>query len=265
MAVIDVLTYNGELKILQLHLGVLNDYVDKFVIVEANKTFTGAEKPLYFFRDQRFFKKWWNKIEYYVVDNWDDPVLWQQAIESPNTKGASHWKREFYIKEHIHKALEKAGAKEDDTIFIGDVDEIIDPLAHFQSDTPIKAKLRVYAYWLNNRSNEQFWGTLVAQYKDIQGKCLNHMRSDTSLNSQGDYLGWHFTSMGGLEEVRRKLNDSYTPESYNTYDVQMLLPDRLRNGQDYLGRPFTFTVDETDWPRYLKDNRNKEAFKYMCK
>lgn len=263
MAVIDVFTFNGENDILKLHLAVLSDYVDKFIIVEANKTFTGQSKPLYFFRDQRFFKPWWKKITYHPVTNWDDTEIWEQAMSSPNTQGAGHWKREFYIKENIHKALKEARVQDDDTVLIGDVDEIIDPNATFDSETPVKAKLRVYAYYLNNRSNEEFHGTLIAQYKDIKDHCLNHVRSDKSLYSEGPYLGWHFTSMGGVEEVRRKLNDSYTAESYNTFEVQQLLPERMKKGTDYLGRNFDFTIDESEWPQYLKDNKQKYA--YLCR
>lgn len=261
--VVDCFTFNGESAILKLHLSVLNDYVDKFIIVEANKTFTGIEKPLYFFRDQRYFKPWWKKIDYYPITEWDDPDIWGQAANSPNTKGASHWKREFYIKESIHKALKASHVKDDDQVFIGDVDEIIDPLASFASETPIKAKLMVYSYYLNNRSNEDFHGTLIAQYGDVKNNCLNHMRSDTSLYSQGDYLGWHFTNMGGQEEVRRKLNDSYTSESYNTFEVQQMLPERMKQNTDYLGRQFQFWIDEKDWPAYLK--RNKLKYQQLCR
>lgn len=262
MSVISVVTFNGENDILKLHLGVLYDYVDKFIIVEANRTFTGAKKPMYFFRDTRFFAPWHKKIEYYPMTDWDDTEIWEMAIQSPNTQGASHWKREFYIKESIQKALKRYNVQDDDIVLIGDVDEIIDPLVSFQSDTLVKAKLRVYSYYLNNRSNEQFWGTLIGQYSEIKDKCLNHLRSDTSLNSKGPELGWHFTSMGGIEEVRRKLNDSYTPESYNTYEVQQKLPERMKERKDYLGRDFTFTVDESEWPQYLKDHR--KDFERMC-
>lgn len=258
-----VITYNGEMQILRLHLSILSNYVDKFIIVEADRTFTGITKPLYYFQQQRYFKEWWNKIEYYPVVQWDDVGLWEKAITSPNTKGAEHWKREFYIKENIQKALRKFNVKDEDTLLIGDVDEILDPETHFESDTPVKAKLRVYAYWLNNRSNEEFYGTLICQYKDIKDKCLNHIRSDTSLNSKGGYLGWHFTSMGGMDEVRRKLNDSYTSDSYNTFEVQQLLPERLKQGKDYLGRAFSFTIDESEWPEFLKENREK--YRYLCK
>lgn len=263
MKTYDVFTYNGEFQILKLHLSILDQYVDKFIIVEANKTFTGHDKQLYFFRDQRFFKPWWRKIEYYIVDEWDDPELWALANNSPNTTGASHWKREFYNKESIQKALIKFKVQDNDVVMIGDVDEIIDPTAEYESESPIKAKLRVYSGYLNNLSNEEFWGTLIAQYKDIKGQCLNHMRSDKSLYSKGDYLGWHFTNMGGIEEVRRKLNDSYTPETYNTFAVQQALPDRIRNAKDYLGRDFTFTLDEKEWPGYLRVNRAK--YEDLCK
>lgn len=259
----DCFTYNGETQILKLHLGILDPYVDRFLIVEANKTFSGQDKPLYFFRDQRYFKQWWKKIDYYVINDWDDVELWGQATNSPNTQGASHWKREFYIKENIHKALKEFKVQDDETLFIGDVDEIIDPLASYEADHPIKAKLRVYNYYLNNLSNEQFWGTLIALYGDIKGQCLNHLRSNKDLYSKGEPLGWHFSSMGGEDEVRRKLNDSYTHESYNTFEVQQLLSDRMKGGFDYLGRNFQYSFDETYWPLYLVNN--KEKFKQLLK
>lgn len=257
MAVIDTFFYNGERDILRLHLAIMAPYVDKFIICEAKTTFTRQPKPLYFFRDQRYFKEWWPKIRYYVIREDYTEEEYALAESSPNTRGASHWVWEFLQKESIQKALKAENAQDEDTLLIGDVDEIIDPTVNFESETPIKAKLRVYAYYLNNRSNEEFYGTLITQYKDIKGKCLNHFRSEKALYSKGDYLGWHFTSQGGLKEVQRKLNDSYTGESYNTPEVQALLPERHKEGTDYLGRPFKFTQDETEWPDYLKKHRKQ--------
>ena len=263
MATIDVMTFNGENEILKLHLSVLDPYVDKFIIVEANKTFSGESKPALLFRDERFFKPWWKKIDYYVMTEWDDPKIWEMAIRSPLTQGADHWKREFYIKESIHKALRANNVQDDDTVFIGDVDEIIDPTALYEADAPFKARLRVYSYYLNNRSNEAFWGTLVGKYGDIKDKCLNELRSNKDIYSEGDYLGWHFTSMGGVDEVRRKLKSSYTEETYNRPDVQEALADNMKANLDWLGRDFTFKTEESDWPQYLKEN--KKLFKDLCK
>jgi len=261
MAIVDLFTYNGEMQIARLHMAIMAPTVDRFIIVEANKTFSGKDKPLYFFRDQRYFKEWWNKIDYYVMNDWDDPLVWQQAVESPNTKGASHWKREFYIKECIHKAMEEFKVQDTDLVFIGDVDEVVDIASIKELPTPTKAKLRVYTYWLNNRSTEVFHGTLIALYKDIKDKCLNHLRSDKTLYSDR-YLGWHFTSQGGQNEVRRKLEDSYTNETLHTTVLQYL-DENMKISRDFLGRDFTFIVDESEWPQYLKDNKAK--YKALCR
>lgn len=243
----DVFTYNGEKDITDIHLNVLSPFVDRFIVVEAKTTFSGNKKPLYWSLHEKKFEKFWPKIDYYVIDenySYDEIEL---AEKSPNTVGARHWKNEFLQKESIHKALIRSGVQDEDTVYIGDADEIWEP---YEPTHPAKLKMMVYAYYLNNRSNEEFWGTLVSKYKDIKGKCLNHLRTEKNLRTL-NYYGWHFTSMGGLQAVRRKLNDSYTPESYNTYEVQEHLLKRLAEGKDYLGRDFKFWYDEDDWPQFL--------------
>jgi beta-1,4-mannosyl-glycoprotein beta-1,4-N-acetylglucosaminyltransferase len=251
--VYDAFTYNGEKEILDIRLNILNRHVDKFVIVEAKTTFTGQPKPLYFSQQEFLFKKWWNKIEYYIIDENYTGAEIRLAEKSPNTQGAEHWKREFLQKEKILCALKHCNLSDNDTVYVGDVDEIWEPIHSFE---PVKLKLKVYAYYLNNRSSEEFWGTLVARYGMIKGQCLNHMRSDTSIRTLG-YYGHHFTSIGGLSEVQRKLDASYTSESYNTKSVRDNLPTRVSLGIDYLGRDFTFTRDESEWPDYLVKHRSK--------
>ena len=261
MALIDVFTYNGERDVLRIHLSV-TPWVDRYIICESKTTFTRKPKELHFFREQRYFKQWWPKIDYYIInDNYSDEEI-QLAQQSPNTQGAEHWTWEFLQKERIKKAMFSCGVQPDDTVYIGDVDEIPKPFHGEKEGYPAKLKLDVYAYYLNNRSDEQFWGTYVSKYEYIKDKCLNHERSRTDIRTADTY-GWHFTSQGGLDEVRRKLNDSYTAESYNTPETQQLLAQRHEQGVDYLGRPFTFTRDESNWPEYLRLNRAK--YKHMLR
>jgi beta-1,4-mannosyl-glycoprotein beta-1,4-N-acetylglucosaminyltransferase len=256
--IIDVFLYNGEKDIARLHFEILDPYVDLFIVLEAKTTFTGHKKPLYFSEHEQYFKEFWHKTQYHIIrENYSIAEI-EQAAFSPNTQGADHWRTEFLQKESIHKAL-KRYAGFDDIIYIGDVDEIWEP---YQGAMPAKLKLKVYAYYLDNRSDEEFWGTYVDTYAQFKGKCLNHERSRTDIRTP-DYHGWHFTSMGGLQEVKRKLDDSYTTESYNTYEVQANLPERHKQGVDYLGRNFHFTTDETEWPIYLQ--RNKDKFKHLCR
>lgn len=255
----DCFTYNGEKDILKLHLSILAPYVDKFIICEAKTTFSGHKKPLYFFQHQRYFRDFWPKIEYYVIhENYSEAEI-SLAESSPNTEGPAHWKHEFLQKESIKKALVANHVQDTDTVFIGDVDEIWNESALDWCHAPFKYKMRVYGYYLNNESSEEFYGPIGAKYSQLKNECLNHLR--TSAWKTAFYGGWHFTSMGGLKEVQRKLNDSYTEESYNTKNVQALLPQRHRIGTDYLGRNFTFKINESNWPQYLKHNRDK--FKHM--
>lgn len=245
--VIDCITFNGEYDLWDLRFNILKDYVDEFIVCEASTTFSGNSKPLYFEK----IKDQYPDVKYFVIDeNYTEEEI-TQAENSPNTKGASHWKHEFLQKESIKKAL--THLKDNDIVFIGDVDEIWDPKVIGVTG---KLRLRVYPYYLNNLSDEVFYGPISYRYKDIKNECLNHLRSDSMKNYH--FCGWHFTSQGGLDEVRRKLNDSYTAESYNTSDVQAKLEERFGK-QDYIGRGFTFTIDETDWPDYLKANKEKYA------
>jgi len=257
---IDLFTYNGEADLLEIRLNILNDYVDEFIIVEAPTTFSGKPKPLYYEQQKERFAKWHDKIKYFVIDENYTPEEIAQAESSPNTKGASHWKHEFLQKESIKKAL--THLNDDDICFIGDVDEIWETKAMYFYDKPYKLELAVYCYWLNNRSSEKFWGTLVTDYKTVKNSCLNHLRSDSPKEDSGE-AGWHFTSLGGYEEVRRKLSDSYTRESYWTEQVENRLKENVENSKDFLGRGFTYRVDESDWPEYLQLNKQKYA--HLCK
>lgn len=250
--------YNGEREVAKLHFEILSPFVDLFIVVEAKTTFSGYKKPLRFSADEQYFKPYWNKIKYEIIDENYTPAEIELAAFSPNTQGADHWRNEFLQKESIQKALIKY-AKDDDIVYIGDADEIWEP---YGGEMPAKLKHRVYAYYLDNRSTEEFWGTFVTQYKYVKDKVLNHERSRTDIRTN-EYYGWHFTNMGGLKEVRRKLNDSYTEESYNTYQVQAKLPERVEKGIDYLGRDFEFSQDESEWPYYL--SKHKEEYKHLLK
>lgn len=255
--VIDVFSYNGELDLLKLRLNILSPFVDKFIVVEAKTTFCGDSKLLHFSKQEQLFKQWWNKLDYYVVDENYSKEEIEEATLSPYTNADPRWIREFLQKEALQKALIHNNVKDDDIVYIGDVDEIWTPTI---PTTPKKLKLRVYTYYLNNLSTEEFWGTIVTFYKDIKGKCLNNIRNDISLRTH-EYHGWHFTNQGGIMAVDKKLVDQYNNETFNPV-VRGLLTQRF-GIKDFIGRNFTFIVDESHWPHYLKEHRRE--YKHLLK
>ena len=250
MRVIDCTTFNGEHELFDIRYNILSPFIDELRVIEFDKTFSGKPK-------ESTFNQNWPKVKHYFVteDIWSK--YWEEAKLSPNTefgKGAEHWVREWCQKESIKDCL--TDLKDDDIVFIGDCDEIWDP-QQFKSLTlyPAKIKLRVYSYWLNNRSTEEFWGTIVAQYRDIKDQCLNHLR--TNLTKTAYDLGWHFTSMGGYENVKKKLTDSYTSDSYASQEVLNNLEKNINDSLDFLGRKFSYRVDTSEWPDFLKSNEAK--------
>jgi beta-1,4-mannosyl-glycoprotein beta-1,4-N-acetylglucosaminyltransferase len=186
-----------------------------------------------------------------------------QALTSSNVpKGELHWLKEFYQKEMIRFAIEDAGAKDDDLVFVTDLDEIWNPELDYQNhvDNHSIYKLRqlVYSGYINVRSSEPWAGTLLTRYSNIKGACLNHLRTP----SKTPYVyvengGWHFTFMGGVEQVKKKL-EAYGHQEYNNDNIKNNVQNLLNEGKDVLGRnEFQFWLDESQLPKYILDNKEK--------
>ena len=261
----DVITYNGEAELFDLRYNILSPYVDEFIVVEFDKTFSGKPKEVLW--DHR---NDYDNVLHYFVEEKEYSKYEKLAKSSPNTeygKGAEHWIREFCQKESIKDCL--THLKDDDIVFISDCDEIWNPdvlkllpwKGEFKGDIN-KLYLLVYSYWLNNRSDEKFFGTIVGFYRDIKDRTLNHLRSNTAPDKvaltkapEGEVLGWHFTSVSA--NLKKKLEDSYTKETYASDWVMSNLDKNIAENKDFLGRDFKYWISEEDWPQFLKDNREK--------
>lgn len=278
--VFDVFTFFNEYDLLEMRLEMLDQYVDQFVLIECVTTFSRNPKPLYFEENKQRFKKYLHKIHHHItynppesyedlqsrILNESDELEKQiciQALTSTNVpKGELHWLNEFYQKECIRRAIENAGAEDNDLIFVTDLDEFWNPNLDYKNyiDDHSIYKLRqlVYSGYINVRSSENWAGTLLTKYKNIKGSCLNHLRTP----SKTPYVyidngGWHFTFMGGSDQVKLKL-ESYGHQEYNNDKIKNNVENLLKEGRDVLGRnEFSFWLDESELPRYLIENKSK--------
>lgn len=107
----DCFTFFNELDLLEIRLNILNDSVDKFVIVEATRTQNNKEKCLYFEENKARFAKFEDKIIHVVVKEFP------QKLEQ--------WTIENYQRNEIMRGL--VNCKDDDVIIISDLDEIPNP------------------------------------------------------------------------------------------------------------------------------------------
>src|SRR3990167_741094 len=265
MRVFDTFIYNGEQDLLEIRFNILNDFVDYFVIVEGAETFSGKFKPLYWAEKQEGrFDEWEDKVIYVVVQGYRDDEIDNLVTDEFNLD--LPFFRAFYQKECIRKGLVEA--KDEDIVIYGDSDELINPeILKMDFDKVYNLEQLNYCYYLNNRSSEKWIGTVVGKWGDMKQKTFKHWRAThTNVLPNG---GWHFTSQGGLDAVRHKL-ESYDHQEFNTLDNQSLLEERMGKGEDYLGRshdwlgtPFTYHVDESELPQYLLDN--KERWKHLWK
>lgn len=247
-----------ELDLLEIRLNILDKYVDKFVIVESKKSFSGFEKPLFFKENKNKFKQWEHKIIHHVMND-DDEEIKEMARNNPATGSpASHaynyYLNNFYQMESVKKGL--AGADDNDICYISDIDEIWKPDLKFNLDVypiwkPIQA---TYMYYLNQRVNgnsSMFNGTTITNYKTIKANCLNDIKN-TGLGKGKrniDNGGWHFEALGGGEQ---KINLIKHPEYGSDTNIS-----RSKNNMDYKGRNFKYWIDNDDLPEYIKNNKEK--------
>ncbi len=276
----DTFIFFNELDLLEIRLNTLNDYVDHFVIVEANRTFTGISKPLYFKDNLERFKKFKEKIIHVIVDDLPDyfdklstdtgdPLqnsIINDCLTTPNIpkdQSQIQWLREFYQKECIKKGIKDAN--DDDFIFISDLDEIWNPNISydFNYDGNIRLNQKVFTYYLNLESSEVWYGTVGTKYKNLRNYSINHIRTP----NRNEYkvvenAGWHFTFQGGESMIRQKI-ESYGHQEYNHESIKNSISSKMSSFSDIFNRGFTLTPNDSMLPKYISENMEK--YKHMIK
>lgn len=234
MALFDCILYSGEKELLEIRLNetcLCNDFVTT-IIVEANKTHTGWDKPLYFEEQKEYFKNYKN-IMYFVVD--DMP------------KNGPPREREAHQRNAIMKALKFNEPKYDDVIIIADVDEIprAKQINKFKPDMEFAALIMdKYAYFLNCLESEQSWDRArVMTWEYLKNKEPEVVRN-SGYNLSIHQAGWHYSwvidplrklesfshteldTPENIERVQRKEN-IWNDDKFKIIDINLSHPEYL--------------------------------------
>ena len=160
MKIYDCCIYFDENLMLDMRFNILNEHVDKFVVVEATRDHSGNSKKLNF--DIKNFQKFKKKIIYHVVEDIPKEVINYKKGWSPN------FYRENFHRDSISKAIENCDPE--DLILISDADEIPNFNAINSSKIKKFALLRQknFYYKINLQSENEWLGTGVCYKKYLK-------------------------------------------------------------------------------------------------
>ena len=230
--IFDLFCYNGE-KIIDLRLNLLKDKVDYFVIGESDVDFKGNIK-------ERFFKK----SKYQELK---DKIIYLNFKKEDFKDCKNGWDIEAKSRNLLARGL--GTAKENDIILLSDCDEIFNP---------DKIQLRDDSFFLYEQLNIRFYGNYLDIHYPIWTKavsfpmyklkklnlwdmhCLHYNKEKfgNEIINKIPYGGWHFSYLGGYDEIKRKINHFHNnfigKKNIPNLDKKYLIEKKIEYGLDIL-------------------------------
>ncbi len=228
--IVDCFPFFNELDILELRLNILSNYVDKFVLIEANKTQSFLDKPYYFDINKERFSKFLDKIVHIKMD------------ENINK---SEWGLENFQRNYIIKGLSEIQITNKDIVAISDVDEIWDPFCLEDIQKNLKTKnfvsisMDYLVFYLNLQTENKGWiGSVFTSAKSFLQATPQGVRNIKDRVSTIPNAGWHFGYQGGKEMVYEKYFSCVEPISKNLIpskeEFDKIFNERARDGGSFI-------------------------------
>jgi len=203
--IIDTTLFNDEFDMLDIHLSISENYVDHWIILEANRTFSGKLKPYNLTNNlQKYKEKYGDRIE--IVN-----------LELNETQ--TNLICETMMRQGLASALEKFD--NEDIVIHGDLDEIIDPTKWNQiialmdkNNCPVSCGFEMYFYKFDQKAGRNWKGSVVARKRMFKtphglykGSEEMGIKRKNRVNAVGttDPVGWHWTWMGNDEIIKNKV------------------------------------------------------------
>jgi beta-1,4-mannosyl-glycoprotein beta-1,4-N-acetylglucosaminyltransferase len=285
MLVYDCFQYFNENTILNIRLNILNNFVDKFVIVEATRDHAGRKKKLNF--NINNFKKFKKKIIYIIVN--DIPLI----VKSHKNNWHPNHIRDQFQRNCILRGLKNA--TKNDIILISDIDEIpnlFNLKKSLKQNKFVFFKQRFFRYKLNlsiiNSKEEKLiyktkyreWiGTVASLKKDfISPQYLRDLRNRAEkyifrkkkkFFSKQFFLfkpyiikngGWHFSYINTPKMIVHKIQ-SFCHGDLNTKantDIN-IIKSKIMNKIDPIESDYKLAKIKISkiFPSYIIENRRK--------
>lgn len=278
--VYDCFNFFNELDLLELRMEILNEYVDKFIIVESTVTFSGKNKKLFYDENKKRFDKFQNKIVHVVIDDTPEDFFNLPFLQTPKNKKEEiknkilnyldssegwgrhekQWGREIYQREGIFYGL--SDCNDEDIILISDLDEIPNNVEFLKIKDNINNDVfdfrqNTYYYYFNLLKEQNWSGPKCVLWKNLKSLSMNSVRQNKHTTKTVNDGGWHFSFMGGAENVKMKI-DAYSHQEYNNHRILSNVEDNIESENDPFFRGKLIKVDIDDsYPSFIINNMDK--------
>jgi hypothetical protein len=242
----------NEFDLLEIRLSEHYDQVDRFDIIECDRTYSGLYKGFNLEKQLDRYAKWMHKINYVKV------------VDSPAY--TNPWDNETWQRNQM--ALAWDDIEKDDVILMSDLDEIMRPetLKYIrETDYDFYGLAMPMFYFKFNymdiTDNYPWRGVAYRGYKGVP----NNMRFNESTIPKGrsielHHAGWHFSWIGNDEFVKEKLksfshSELNIPSIVDNIDVEK----SIARGRDHFRPNEVWGPVKLDdyFPKTILDNQEK--------
>lgn len=249
--IFDCFLYNGEDDLLNLRFNYLNSHVDYFVIVESCQTFQAKKKKFVFSKNSKLIQKFNKKIIYLKNNIFANDIHdLKKKIHSqfPSVeinlnklnyfnKNDLVWYLDSFHREIIIEAI-KNKITDNDIFILSDIDEI-PSIKLISNGSFSKKKVNVliqkeFRYFYNTLVSTSWKGTIITCWKLAKFYGLNNLRYLAKKGSNFKYIndgGYHFSSMGPINNIIKKLNQ-WSHSEFNNYLIKLFINYRYKKGLD---------------------------------
>jgi beta-1,4-mannosyl-glycoprotein beta-1,4-N-acetylglucosaminyltransferase len=211
---------HDEMDLLEIRFNTLNDTVERFVVVESNKTHSGKTKELNFVLNKERFRQFLPKIIYIVHNG--------LPSDYPNF---NPWMNENGQRDAVLESLWYARPN-DGLLLISDVDEIVRPEKakeaadmSFKTHTPVSIQITNCMYYMNMVSDTHpvYWGAYIynpyhpESPTTLRWRCCDKNWKYSLPNIENG--GWHFSTLGGIDRIKLKLQSYAHTREFNVPEV----------------------------------------------
>ncbi len=264
MRIFDCFMYFDEDLLLDLRLNILNDYVYKFIILEAKEDHQGNNRKLNF--DINKYPKFKDKINYISLEK----IPIDNSIKLKKNYDIGHL-RDQSMRNLIKNYLDQAS--ENDWILISDLDEIPNPKKFSNFSEKMKYAFFEqdffnYKFNILNKTQPKWYGTRICVKKflkspqwlrNIKIKKRNFFKR-IFFNKNYHIIkdgGWHFSNIKAPIELIKKINSFCHGElNKDKFKNENRIRKKIENLEDIFDRDLNYQIVTIDnkFPDYLIKN-----------